>query len=170
MENMKKIIAVMVATIMLAVATPTVFGATTVTGTFTPSSSGVSIACNRTSPAFGSIALNSEGSIENIYVNNTGDTNCSVTMTAEDGSGTWSLVAGTDSPATSNEYCVNMKVEDGAFQDVQTQKTVSSDIPPSGAGTNYTYVALKVHVSKYTSEGTPGEQTFFTNLTASAIS
>ena len=31
-------------------------------------------------------------------------------------------------------------------------------------------ITLKVFVSDYTTEGTPGQQTFFANLTASAVS
>jgi len=168
---MKKIITIMTAMILLATVTPVLAGDEDITGTFTPSSSGISIACNETSPAFGSISLNSEGELKNFNVTNEGDTNCSVAMTAEDGAGTWTLVAGTDSPATTNEYCVNVAVPSGGgYSDAQSEQSISSDLPPAGATGNYTSFDLKVHASKYTNEGTPGEQTFYTNLTASALS
>lgn len=165
---MKKLIAIVLVLCIFA-HMPTAFGATTVTGTFTPIPTGVSIACNNTSPGFGNINLGENKAIDQFNVSNDGDVNCSVVMTAQEGAG-WSIVAGTGSPATSNEYCVNMDPWDSSYVDVYTQKTVSSDIPPAGAGTNYTYFNLTVFVSDFTTEGIPGEQTFYTNLTASALS
>lgn len=149
---------------------PTAFGATTVTGTFTPIPTGVSIQCNNTSPGFGNIDLGASGIINDFNVSNDGDVNCSVTMHAENGSGTWQLAAGTSSPATTNEFCVNMDPDDGGYDDVYTAQTVAADIPPSGGGTNYSHFDVQVFVSDFTNEGTPGQQTFYTNLTAAAIS
>ena len=169
---MKKIIAlIIVSSILLFTFMPSVMSVdTTVTGTFTPISTGVSIACNKTAPAFGNINLGENKEDVDFNVTNEGDVNCSVTMTAGDGAGTWLLVAGTSSLATSNQYCINMDDNDTGYSDVYTQKTVSSDLPPSGAGWNYTKFDLKVFVSQFTSEGTPGQQTFYSNLTASALS
>jgi hypothetical protein len=169
---MKKTIAVLTTLVLISTVTPVLGGDEDIAGTFTPVSSGISISCNNTSPGFGNIALNGEKEITDFNLSNEGDTNCSVTMTAEDGAGTWTLVAGTDSPATTNEYCVNMDPQDGGYVDVQAQKTVISDLPPAGAANwgNCTFFDMKVHASKYTNEGTPGQQTFYANLTASALS
>jgi len=169
MKNTKKIIKMLVLAIAIVCASPVVFSATTVTGTFTPLPSGVSIACNNTSPAFGVIALGGNNETTNFNLTNEGDVNCSVKMTAQDGAGTWSLVAGTSSPATNNEYCVNMDPQDGGYVDVQAEKTVIADLPPSGGGINYTKFDLTLFVSSFTSEGSPAQQTFYANLTASAL-
>lgn len=165
---MKKLIAIAICICICAYA-PMVYGATTVTGTFTPIATGVSISCNKTAPAFGNINLGESKQNISFNVSNVGDTTCDVTMTAEDGSGTWALVAGTSSPATSNQYCVNMNPNATGYVDVQAQKTVADDLVPTGVW-NYTHFDMKVFVSDYTSEGTPGQQTFFANLTASASS
>lgn len=165
---MKKIIAIAICLCILAYV-PTVYGATTVTATFTPISTGVAISCNKTAPAFGDIDLGSSGVNESFNLSNIGDTTADVTMTAEHGTGTWDLVAGTSSPATNNEYCANMNPNATGYVDVQTQKTVADDLVPSGLW-NYTHFDMKVFVSDYTSEGTPGQQTFYGNLTASASS
>ena len=140
-----------------------------VTGTFTPTPSGVSISCNNTSPIFGAINLGGNGIVGAINVSNDGDVNCSVTMQAEDGAGTWTLVAGTSSPATTNEYCLNVNPADMGYVDAYSEQTISSDLPPSGAGQNYTYFHLKLYVSQYTDEGTPSQQTLYSNLTASSL-
>jgi len=167
---MRKILAVLIAVATVLCMLPSVVSETdTVTGTFTPVPSGVSIACNETSPAFTNINLGESGDIHFFNLTNEGDVNCSVVMTAQDGAGTWDLVAGTSSPATNNEYCVNMDPADGGYVDVQAEKTVIADLPPAGAGVNYTKFDLRVYVSDFTTEGTPGEQTFFTNLTAAAL-
>lgn len=166
---MRKTIAIIIMAIIISMM-PVTTSSTTVTGTFTPLSSGISIACNNTAPAFGNVNLNSNKEVSNFNLTNEGDTNCSVVMTAVHSAGTWTLVAGTSSPATSNQYCVNMDPNDAGYVDVQAEKTVVSDLPPAGAGTNYTKFDLKLFVSQFTDEGTPGQQTFFTNLTASAIS
>lgn len=166
---MKKTIAMLIAIAIVVCMSPTAYSATTVTGTFTPTSSGVSILCNNTSPAFSAINLGASGIITAFNVTNEGDTNCSVKMTAGEGAGTWSLVAGTSSPATTNEYCVNMDGPEAGYVDVQAEKTVITDLMPSGAGTNYTSFDLKVFVSDFTSEGEPEEQTFYANLTAAAL-
>jgi len=151
--------------------TPTAIGETDeVQGTFTPISTGVAISCNKSTPAFGNIDLGSSAENVSFNVTNDGDTNCSVTMTAQDGAGTWDLVAGTSSPATNDEYCINMNPNATGYLDVFSQQTVASDLPPSGVAWNYTHFDLKVFVSDYTTEGTPGQQTFYANLTASAIS
>jgi len=166
---MKKILAIIIATVIIGFL-PTVNSTTTVTGTFTPVATGVSIACNNTAPTFGNINLGSSAENLSINVTNDGDTNCSVTMTAEDGPGTWALVAGTTSPATSNEFCINGDFDDAGYVDVQTEKTVASDLSPQGGGRYHVKIDLKVFVSDYTSEGSPSQQTFYANLTASAIS
>jgi len=167
---MKKIIAVLIAIAVVICMSPTVFSATEVAGTFTPIPTGVSIACNNTSPAFGNINLGASYQVTLFNVTNEGDVNCSIVTTAGDGAGTWTLVAGTSSPATNNEYCVNINISDAGYVDAYTEKTVSSDLPPAGAGGNYTHFNLTVFISDFTTEGTPGEQTFYTNLTASALS
>ena len=170
MKHKEKIVAIGI-TLCILSWTPSVLGATTVTGTFTPIPTGVSIACNKTSPAFGEINLGASKANDSFNLTNEGDVNCSVTMTAEgDASGGWDLVAGTSSPATSDEFCINMDPHTGSYVDVQAIKTVSADIPPSGAGTNYSYFNLTVFVSDFTTQGTPGAQTFYTNLTAAALS
>lgn len=145
----------------------------TVTGTFTPISTGVSIYCNNTAPAFGNINLGANYVVSKFNVSSDGDTNCSVKMTAGyKDSNTWELVAGTSSPATNDEYCVNMAPNGSGYVDVYTEQTVASDLPPTGVSVpwNYTYFNLKLFVSDYTTEGTPGEQTMYANLTAAAIS
>lgn len=163
-----KILAILITVVLLSALVPTAMGETdTVTGTFTPLPTGVSISCNNTAPTFGNINLGSDKEIVYFNVTNTGDVNCSVKMTAEDGAGTWTLVAGTSSPATTNEYCINMDPQDTGYVDVQTEKTVKADLSPSGI--DYTKFDLKVFVSDFTSEGTPDEQTFYANLTASAL-
>lgn len=168
---MKKIIVVLIAIAIVTCMISTVTSETdTVTGTFTPTPTGVSIACNNTSPAFGNINLGSNGEVSYFNVTNEGDVNCTVVTTAGDGAGTWTLVAGTSSPATTNQYCVNIDIADAGYVDAYTEKTISSDLPPAGSGTNYTKFDLKVFISDYTSEGTPGSQTFYTNLTAAALS
>jgi hypothetical protein len=169
--NMKKtIVMLMVVLSTILCMVPATFGVTTVTGTFTPIPTGVSIACNKTAPGFGNIALGSNAENISFNVTNEGDVNCSVKMTAGDGAGTWALVAGTTSPATTNQYCVNMNPNLTGYVDVFTEKTVSLDIPPSGNTWNYTRFDLKVFVSDYTNEGTPAQQTFYANLTAAALS
>ncbi len=173
---MKKIIATLIAMAVVICMSPTAFSATEVAGTFTPVPTGVAISCNNTSPAFSNIDLGASGEIKWFNITNDGDTNCTVVTTAQDGVGTWDLVAGTSAPATSNEYCINVNPNGTGYVDAQTEKTIASDIPPSGIesgdGTwhNVTKFDLKVFISDYTSEGTPGEQVFFVNLTASAIS
>lgn len=163
---MKKILAVLTAISMVLLATPMVLADTTITGTFTPNPSGFSIACNQTSPAFGSINLGSSGEITAIAVNNTGDQNCSVTTIAGEGAGTWSLTAGTSSPTGTNQYSVNVAIPSGgAYADAYTEKTVSADLPPAGN----VDIDMKVYVGTVTDEGTPGQQTFYCNLTAAAL-
>lgn len=169
-KMIKRIAIFAIAIILCMGMMPVALSATTVTGTFTPLPTGISISCNNTAPAFGNINLNSEKEVSNFNLSNDGDTNCSVTMTAIHSAGTWTLVAGTSSPATTNQYCVNMDPNDAGYVDVQAQKTIVSDLPPSGAGTNYTKFDLKVIISQFTDEGAPAQQTFFANLTASAIS
>jgi len=166
---MKKLIAIVIVMGIFSYM-PTVLGATTVTGTFTPVPTGVSILCNNTSPGFGNIDLGASGIVNDFNITNEGDVNCSVTMHAENESGSWTLVAGTSSPATTNEYCVNMDPDNGGYDDVYIAKTVVADMPPSGGGANYTEFDLQVFVSDFTNEGTPGQQTFFANLTAAAVS
>ena len=169
-RNEKKLIVIGVALCVLSCVS-TAFGATTVTGTFTPIPTGVSISCNETTPAFGNIDLGSSKAIDTFNITNTGDVNCSVVMIAEyDASQTWTLVAGTSSPATNNEYCINMDPHTGSYVDVYTEKTDDADIMPQGAGNNSALFNLTVFCSDFTSEGTPGEQTFYTNLTAAALS
>lgn len=163
---MKKIFAVLIAISMVCLATPMVLADTTVTGTFTPSPSGFSISCNQTSPAFGSIDLGSSGEITHIAVNNTGDQNCSVDTTAGEGSGTWTLTAGTASPTGTNQYSVNAAIPSGgAYADAYTQKAVSADLSPAGN----IDIDMKVFVGTVTDEATPGQQTFYCNLTAAAL-
>lgn len=170
MNKKKTIIILVIALLTIICMTSNGLSDTTVTGTFTPIPTGVSIACNNTSPGFGNINLGESGEVVDFNLTNEGDVNCSVTQTAEDGAGTWDLVAGTSCPATTNEYCVNMDPQDTGYVDIQTQKTVISDLPPSGSPGNYTKFDLKVFVSDYTNEGTPAQQTFYANLTASALS
>jgi len=166
---MKKIIAILMATAIVICMSSTAFGATEVAGTFTPLPSGIEIACNKTAPGFGEITLGTSAENKSFNVTNEGDVNCSVKMTAGDGAGTWSLVAGTESPATNNEYCINVNPNATGYVDAQSEKTISSDLPPAGVAWNYTHFDLKVFVSYYTTEGTPGEQTFYANLTAAEI-
>ena len=164
---MKQIFAAIVALSMVCLAMPMVLGAdVTVTGTFTPNPSGYSIGCNVTSPAFGSINLGSNGALTNFAVNNTGDQNCSVTMQAGEGAGTWTLVAGTASPTGTNQFCINTAIPSGgAYVDALTERTVTSDLSPAGSAS----FDLKVFVGTITDEGTPGAQTFYSNLTAAAL-
>jgi len=170
---MKKLIAIAIALSILAYV-PIVSSETdTVTGTFTPISTGVSIACNKTAPAFGNIDLGSNAENISFNVTSDGDTSCSVVMTAGyKGTNTWTLVAGTSSPATTNEYCVNMNPNASGYLDVYTEQTVAAELSPTGVFVpwNYTHFDLKVYISDYTSEGTPAEQTFYANLTAAALS
>ena len=166
---MKKIIAIAIVLCIFAYMPMVSSETDTVTGTFTPVPTGVSIECNNTSPAFGNINLGESKEKAGFNVTNEGDVNCSVKMTAEDGAGTWTLVAGTASPATTNQYCVNMDPADTGYVDVFTEQTVKADLPPSGSGANYTKFDLKVFISDYTSEGTPAQQTFYANLTAAAL-
>ena len=167
--TMKKIMAIGVSLLLIGVFMPSVIGVDeAITGTFTPIGTGISISVNNTSPAFGNINLGENATVTDINVTNTGTANCSVTCNASDGAGTWTLVAGTSSPATNDQYCTNIKVTDGAYVDVIDEVTVSSDIPPDGV--NYTYYALKLLVSDFTTEETPSEQTMYANLTASAVS
>jgi len=166
----EKIIAMLMVTLLGVISLmPVTTCDTTVTGTFTPSSSGVSITCNNTTPSFGSIALGGNNEVSFINVSNNGDTNCTVTMTAGEGPGTWTLVSGTSSPATTNEFCVNMDPNDAVYADVFTEQTISSDLSPPGTVVYYTKFDLKVFVSSFTDEGSPGEQTFYANLTAAAL-
>lgn len=149
----------------------TVKGATEVLGTFTPTGASLSIACNKTTPAFGNINLGSSGENLSFNVTNEGNVACTVVMTAGQGTGGWTLVAGTvTSPATTNEYCVNMNPNATGYVDVQVEKTVVDYLKPSEGGVNYTYFDLKLFISEFTNEGTPGEQTFYANLTASEAS
>ena len=167
----KQIIIAIVVLICLALYSPSAFSATTVTGTFTPSGASLSIACNKTAPAFGSVNLGSSAENLSFNVTNEGNVACSVTMTAEQGPpGNWTLVAGTSSPATNDEYCVNMNPNATGYVDVQSQQTVVSYLKPSGGGVNYTYFDLKLHLSDFTNEESPDEQTFYANLTASEAS
>ena len=166
--TMKKIMAIGISLLLVGVFMPSVFSADTeITGTFTPIGTGISISVNNTSPAFGNIDLGGNASVTDINVTNTGSANCSVTCNASDGTGTWTLVAGTASPATNDQYCTNIKVAAGAYEDVINEVNVSLDLPPDGV--NYTYFALKLFVSDFTTEETPGEQMMYANLTASAL-
>ena len=165
---MKKIIVILILAGISACMMPISNSQTTVTGTFTPLSSGVSIACNNTAPNFGNINLNSNKAITGFNLTNTGNVNCSVTMTAGEGAGTWTMIAGTSSPAATNRYCVNMNPALAGYVDVYTIKTVIADLHPSG--TKWMHFDLKVYTSQFTSEGTPAQQTFYANLTAAAIS
>ena len=169
MKNTKKTIKMLVVAMAIVCASPMVFSATTVTGTFTPTSSGISIACNKTAPTFGDIALGANAENTSFNVTNEGATNCSVKMTAGEGAGTWTLVAGTASPATTNQYCINVNPNASGYVDAQAEQTISSDLPPAGIAWNYTHFDLKVFVSEYTNEGAPEEQTFYANLTAAEI-
>jgi len=166
----KQIIIAMVIVVCLLAYTPTVHSATTVTGTFTPTGGSVSIAVNQTAPAFGNIALGASAENLSINITNDGTVNCSVVTTAGDGPGTWELVAGTSSPATSDQFCINMDPEDASYVDIYTEQTVIADMRPLTAGLWHVKVDLKVFVSEFTTEGTPGQQTFYANMTAAALS
>lgn len=167
----KQIIVLMTVVTMIAICvSPVVSSVTTVTGTFTPIPTGVSIACNQTAPAFGNINLGSNKENLSINITNDGDVSCSVVTTAGQGTGGWTLVAGVASPGTTDEYCINMDPEDAGYLDVYTEQTVASELKPTGSGLYHVKMDLKVFVSSYTTEGSPGIQTFYTNLTAAAIS
>ena len=169
-RHMKKITAISIAAAIVMCMIPTTIGETdVVTGTFTPTSTGVSISCNKTAPTFGDIALGASAANNSFNVTNDGATNCTIVTTAGDGAGNWTLVAGTASLATTNQYCININISSAGYLDAYSQQTISSDLPPAGGGTNYTSFNLTVFVSDFTSEGVPDEQTFYTNLTAAAL-
>ena len=178
MKWTKKAVVVLLAVVMmgtgLSVTTEiepsTVKGATEVQGTFTPTGASISIDCNKTAPAFGNINLGSNGENLSFNVTNEGNVACTVVMTAGQGTGGWTLVAGTASPATTNEYCINMNPNATGYVDAQSEQTIVSYLKPSEGGVNYTYFDLKLFISDFTNEGTPGQQTFYANLTASEAS
>ena len=141
-----------------------------ISGTFTPTGGSLSIHVNNTTPAFGSINLGASGQVSNINVTNRGTVNASITCTAQKGPNDWALVAGTNSPTGTNQFCININVAGGGWLDIQSQQTVSADLPPTPQSVNGTYYALKVFVGEYTNQGTPSEQTVYANLTVTAVS
>ena len=168
---MKKITAISIAAAIVMCMIPTTIGETdVVTGTFTPDPTGVAISCNKTAPGFGEINLGASAANNSFNVTNDGDVNCTVVMNASDGAGTWTLVAGTSSPATTNQYCINVNPNGSGLVDVIDEVSISSDLPPAGIAWNYTHFNLTVFVSDYTNEGSPAQQTFYANLTAAALS
>jgi len=167
MKKMKAIL--VIAAIMAALTLPLVTADTTITGTFTPQGT-VAINCNETSPAFSNINLNANATISMINITNFGDTDCTVVTTAV-GVGDWSLVAGTSNPTGQNQYCVNMFNRSGfgsAWYDIQAEKSITKKL--NATAVNWTHFDLKVYCGTNTDEGTPSAQTFYTNLTAAAIS
>lgn len=166
---MKKLIAIAIAATLILAFTTIAGGETDqVQGTFTPTGGTVAISCNKTTPAFGNINLGASAVNHSFNVSNDGTTNVSVVTTAAS-AGDWALVAGTSSTAASDEYCVNMD-PGGGYVDIYTQQTIIADMIPAGTGTNYTFFNLTVFVSDFTTQGTPSQQTFYTNLTAAAVS
>lgn len=168
----KQIIIAIVIAAILSVYAPVVHSETDeVTGTFTPIPSGIGIDVNVSARVFGNIDLGSSGENLSTNITSTGDVNCSVVTTAEQGPpGNWTLVAGTSSPATSDQYCVNMDPEDAGYVDIYTEQTVIAVMTPQGAGTWHVKVDLKIFVSDFTNEEAPEEQTIYANMTAAAIS
>jgi len=167
MKKMKAIL--VIAAIMTALTLPLVTADTTITGTFTPQGT-VAIHCNVSAPAFSNIDLDANATVSMINITNFGDTDCTVVTTAV-GVGDWSLVAGTDNPTGSNQYCVNMYNRSGygsGWYDIQAEKSITKCL--NATGVNYTHFDLKVYCGTNTDEGTPSQQTFYTNLTAAAIS
>lgn len=163
---MKKVLAIAVMMCIILCFIPIAESDTTVTGTFTPISTGISIYCNKTAPGFGNVNLGESAENISFNVTNEGDVNCSVTMTAEDGAGNFSLVAGTSSPSGADKYCVNMNPALAGYVDVYTQQTIVADMPAAGEVGNYTRFDLKIYLSTSASEQAPPQQTFFANLTA----
>ena len=167
---MKKILALIITlAIISSFIIPLVSAATTVTGTFTPQST-VAINVNNTSPAFGSVNVGENATIAHINITNFGDTACTVTTTAEEGMDDWDLVAGTDNPTGENQFCINMFNRSGygsGWYDIETEKAITKQLNVTGV--NWTLYDLKLLVGTNTNQGTPGEQTFYANLTAAAI-
>jgi len=166
---MKKILAIGIALLMVSFL-PMSMADEEISGTFTPTGGTLSISVNNTTPAFGSINLGASSQVSDINVTNDGTVNASITCTAQKGPNDWELVAGTASPTGTNQFCINMKVEAGGFVDIQSQQTLSADLPPTPYTANSTYYALKVFVGEYTNQGTPSEQTVYANLTVTAVS
>lgn len=150
---------------MVFFCTPVSSDTTEVTGTFTPQGT-LSVYCNNTAPAFGTVNTGDSSVVSSIYVNNTGSVNATVDIQAEDGSGGWSLV--THAPTGSDKYSMRVKVEAGSWLDAITSKVVSSDLPPITGNT--TYIALNVTLSIGSTQASPGVQTVYTNLTIGQIS
>ena len=168
----KKIVAVLIATMLLGFFTPIVLGDDTesVVGTFTPTST-IAISVNSSTLSFGSVALDSN-TTRYVNVSNTGDTAVNVVAQAMSAGANWSLEEWDETPEENNfQVGALATAELGgtafSFEDANSEFTVDSDM--EATATNYSNCNISLHISATTSLDAY-EEPFYFNFTASAAS
>jgi len=166
MKRQTKILALLVAVAVVSFSS-VVWAAETVSlsGTFTPTGT-LSITCNNTAPAFGTIGLGASAKVANINVSNNGNVSCSVTSAAvETNSSSWTISAGNYSVTGPNLFSVAINNRSGDWLDASSTATISANLTAYQGK----FFDLTVFVSNTTSVAS-ALQTIYFNMTAAALS
>jgi hypothetical protein len=165
MKKQTKLLAVLISLAICSFSSIVLAAETVViTGSFSPTGT-ISITCNNTSPAFGTIALGSNSFIANINVTNNGNVSCSVTAIAGNGTATWSLVSANFSTVGPNQFAVAVFNGSATWLNIFTSQTLSANLSQSEGK----LFGMKVYISNTTSSAS-ASQAFYCNLTAAALS
>ena len=163
---MKKILAVGISLLLLGCVFMPNASAETVTGRFTATAS-LDVDVNNTSPAFGSIAVSSNKTVE-LHVENVGTVTASVTQDDADGNNE-NMTLAAISGLSNNEYGVAVSVDGGSqLVDIATaDDTVISASLAKDATQNYN---LTVFIGPSLSAESYVNETFTANTIVAAIS